>query len=213
MFSHVYDLLMEDVDYEALYLWLKPYLSDQGLIADVGCGSGYLLKELLKAGHHAIGFDIDESMLSIARERLQEAGLPLEIYVHDIRKPLKHTFDSMVAMFDVMNYFKGLKNVFKRLFQGLNDEGLLIFDLYKESVLKDYDGFLEEETDPIFYRWTIETKGRRIRHTVSVEKGTDVIVQYVHGLKDVTDALEETGFEVEVKDGIDPRKHYVIARK
>ncbi len=88
-----------------------------------------------------------------------------------------------------------------------------MIQLPKAANFKDYDGYLEEETDPIFYRWTIETKGRRIRHTVSVEKGTDVIVQYVHGLKDVTDALEETGFEVEVKDGIDPRKHYVIARK
>jgi SAM-dependent methyltransferase len=213
MFSRIYDILMEDVDYEALYLWLKPYLAKHDLIADVGCGSGYFLKELLKAGHHAIGFDIDESMLAIARKRLQEASLPLAIYVHDIRKPLKHRFDVMVAVFDVMNYFKGLKNVFKRLYQSLNDHGLLIFDIYKESVLKDYDGYLEEETAPIPYTWTIEAKGRRLKHIVSVEQHTDLILQYVHGLKDVIDALRETGFDVEVKDGIDPRKHYVIARK
>ncbi|MFP4177970.1 MAG: class I SAM-dependent DNA methyltransferase [Acholeplasmataceae bacterium] len=213
MFSRTYDLLMADVDYTALYLWLKPYLSEDDLIADVGCGSGYLLKELLRAGHRAIGIDIDESMLALARERLLEAELPAALYVHDIREPFESRFDVLIGVFDVINYFKGFRSVFKNLFQALNDGGLLIFDAYKESVLKDYAGYREEGRKPIRYTWTIETKNERIEHVVSVGKNSDVIVQYVHKIADLKEALQELGFDVRVRDGIDPRKHYVIARK
>lgn len=213
MFARVYDLLMEDVDYEALFRWLEPYLGKTDRIADIGCGSGYLLKELLMAGYQAIGIDLDPSMLSIARERLREADQPARLYQHDIRNPLGHRFDRLIAMFDVMNYFKGLKGVFHRMYQALNEGGMLIFDVYKEHVLQEFDGYVERESDPIPYIWTIDVKNNRLIHTVSASNDSDVIVQYVHRQSEIGQALQEAGFTFDMTEGIDPRKHYVIARK
>ncbi|HBL12401.1 MAG TPA: class I SAM-dependent methyltransferase, partial [Cyanobacteria bacterium UBA11162] len=45
----------------------------QGLVVDLGCGSGLLAQELVKAGYHVLGIDISESMIAIARARVPNA--------------------------------------------------------------------------------------------------------------------------------------------
>ncbi|MBE0700813.1 MAG: class I SAM-dependent methyltransferase, partial [Acholeplasmataceae bacterium] len=66
MFAKIYDALMADVDYEAICQWLKPHLRINDLVLDAGCGSGFLLVELMKNGYDTFGFDQDTAMLSLA---------------------------------------------------------------------------------------------------------------------------------------------------
>ena len=40
-----------------------------GLVVDLGCGSGLWARELLGAGYRVLGIDISESMIEIAREK------------------------------------------------------------------------------------------------------------------------------------------------
>ena len=213
MFEPLYDLLMSDVDYEALLREIEPYIKKSDLIIDAGCGSGYLLVELLKKEYTAIGLDVSVAMLSIAEERLRQEGLATKLYEHDLKEPMHANADVILAMFDVMNYFKGVKKVFKNCYQALYDEGKLIFDLYKIDVLEDYDGYIEEETDPIDYRWEISSKGNVFTHHVYHDEEVDTIKQYVYDLDYYVHLLEEIGFKVIVKPSIDPRKHLVIATK
>jgi len=44
-----------------------------GLVLDLGCGSGLLTQALTKAGYRVVGVDISESMLSIAHRRVPDA--------------------------------------------------------------------------------------------------------------------------------------------
>ncbi len=213
MFEPLYDLLMSDVDYEALLKEIEPYLKKSDLIIDAGCGSGYLLVELLKTGYTAIGLDISSSMLSIAEERLRSHELSTKLYEHDLSSPMHANADVILAMFDVMNYFKGVKKVFKNCYQALYDDGKLIFDIYKKDVLTEYDGYIEEEMEPTSYRWEIASKGNQFIHHVYHEDEVDVIKQYVYDLEYYTDLLESIGFKVSVKPSIDPRKHMIIATK
>ncbi len=213
MFARAYDLLMADVDYEAVYTWLKPYLKEHKTILDAGCGSGYLLVELVKNKHDAIGIDIDSGMLSLAYDKLREANLSANLYEHDLRVPLYVKFDIVLAMFDVVNYFKGLKKVFKNIYNGLNDGGIFIFDLYKKEVLKDYSDYIEIEDEPIHYEWTIRSNASQLIHQVNIGKETVEIKQYVDDLSYYLILLEDLGFKTEVHDGMDVRKHYIVAYK
>jgi len=213
MFARAYDLLMADVDYEAIYQWLRPYIGLDQTIVDAGCGSGYLLLELLKNNHLAIGIDNDTDMLSLAQNRLQEHELNPMLYEHDLRDSLGIKVDVVIAMFDVVNYFKGVTKVFSNIYQALNKEGIFIFDIYKEEVFELYDNYQEVEDEPIFYEWHVKTQNQKLYHTVKIENEIVRIIQYVYPICYYQGILESLGFRVEIKEGIDSRKHYIIAYK
>lgn len=213
MFARAYDLLMADVDYEAIYEWLKPYINLDKTIIDAGCGSGYLLLELLKNNHQAIGIDNDTEMLSLAQNRLQEHELNPMLYDHDLRDTLGVKVDVILAMFDVVNYFKGVHKVFHNIYQALNDEGLFIFDIYKEEVFNLYNNYTEIDDEPIHYEWHVKTKDHQLLHTVKIENEIEKIKQYVYPISYYQEILESLKFRVEIEEGIDSRKHYIIAYK
>ena len=41
----------------------------EGLVVDLGCGSGQWARELLWAGYRVLGIDISEAMIGLAREK------------------------------------------------------------------------------------------------------------------------------------------------
>ena len=214
MFAKIYDLLMSDIDYHELLNLIKPYIRKEDLILDAGCGSGYFLKELLEEDFYAIGIDHDDEMLAIADERLKSAHLKAALYHHDLRDPLAAKVDVIVSFFDVFNYFKGVKKVIKHLHQALYDEGRLIFDVYKEDVLKDYDGYEESDTIPIDYHWKIHVNNHMLIHDVNVDDVSHQVKQYVMPLDYYINVLKELKFKnIDVIDGPDERKHYIIATK
>ncbi len=45
----------------------------EGLVVDLGCGSGLWAGELTKAGYRVCGVDVSESMIDIARGRVPDA--------------------------------------------------------------------------------------------------------------------------------------------
>jgi SAM-dependent methyltransferase len=205
MFEPLYDLLMSDVDYEALFHEIKPYLKQDDLIIDAGCGSGYMLIELIHHGYRAIGLDVSTHMLALAEEKMRQQHLMTELYEHDLRKPMIGQADVILAMFDVVNYFKGVKKVFRNIHQALYPQGRFIFDCYQISVLNDYDGYVEDEVDPVVYRWESRVSGHQFIHEVSYDGQTDKIIQYVYDVSYYIHLLESLGFDVEVKPSIDIR--------
>ena len=46
----------------------------EGLVVDLGCGSGLWAKELADAGYDVLGIDVSEAMVGISRGRVPEAG-------------------------------------------------------------------------------------------------------------------------------------------
>ena len=69
-FAEVYDLFMDQVPYEK---WsrriteiLKEYGISDGLVLDLGCGTGSMTELLADAGYDMIGVDASEEMLELA---------------------------------------------------------------------------------------------------------------------------------------------------
>src|SRR5690554_5071621 len=153
-FSTLYDLFQSDVDYESLLKPVLPYLNKNHIILDAGCGSGHILKYLLQQNYDVIGVDIDENMLALAQKKLLELNHNNHLFLHDLRKPIKHKFHQIISLLDVFHYFKGIYGVAKNLYHALYDEGILIIDLYKEP-----QHFIETGTIlDMKYIWEVSTK-------------------------------------------------------
>lgn len=73
---------------------------------ELGCGTGRVLSRLAKRCRYIHGIDLSEAMLSICRQKLQEAGVPKEkayVEVGDITDfCLGRTFDFIIAPFRVI---------------------------------------------------------------------------------------------------------------
>lgn len=149
-FARVYDSFMDNIPYDEwsnyLVKLLKQYGVKDGLIADLGCGTGSITERLAKAGYDMIGIDNAEEMLSIAMEKKDELfDLSLDeedkrqgiLYLlQDMREfELYGTVSAMVSICDSMNYIMSeeeLLQVFKLVNNYLDKKGLFIFDLNTE---------------------------------------------------------------------------------
>ncbi len=75
-FAYVYDELMDNVPYDEWAAYLIGLLKENGvpdgLVCELGCGTGQMTRRLAAAGYDMIGIDLSEEMLDVARE--QEYG-------------------------------------------------------------------------------------------------------------------------------------------
>lgn len=75
-FAYVYDELMDNVPYDEWAEYLIGLLKEngvpEGLVCELGCGTGQMTRRLAAAGYDMIGIDLSEEMLDVARE--QEYG-------------------------------------------------------------------------------------------------------------------------------------------
>ena len=69
-FAEVYDMFIDNVPCEewSRYLTelLKEYRIEEGVVCELGCGSGKMTRLLADAGYDMIGVDMSEDMLAIA---------------------------------------------------------------------------------------------------------------------------------------------------
>lgn len=168
-FAQVYDAFMDNIPYDewATYLigLLKENGVEDGLIADLGCGTGSITERLAKAGYDMIGIDNSEEMLAIAQEKkmdyfdefedaaeddeLAETDKRLGILylLQDMRDfELYGTVSAVVSICDSMNYImseEDLLKVFKLANNYLESRGVFIFDL---NTMYKYETILANNT-------------------------------------------------------------------
>jgi SAM-dependent methyltransferase len=104
----------------------------EGLVVDLGCGTGLLARELVDAGYHVFGIDISEAMVEIARHRTPEA----EFRVGSLFEVEIPRCGAVTAISEVLNYLfdpenenLGLGRVFRRVYEALAPGGVFVFDV------------------------------------------------------------------------------------
>lgn len=148
-FARVYDLFMDNVPYgewsRYLLSLLKEYGAKDGIVLELGCGTGKMTRLLSRAGYDMIGIDNSEEMLQMAREAEYEAkeypAVQAEsesrediLYLlQDMREfELYGTVKAVVSICDCVNYIleeKELLQVFRLVNNYLDPGGVFIFDL------------------------------------------------------------------------------------
>ncbi len=148
-FAEVYDLFMEDVPYEEWGSYLEELLTEygieDGLVLDLGCGTGVLTEFLAAAGYDMTGIDRSEEMLEIAAERREASGHDILYLCQDMREfELYGTVRAIVCNCDAMNYIleeEELLGILSSAAQNYLDYGgLFIFDLNTEYKYRELLG-------------------------------------------------------------------------
>lgn len=136
-FADVYDMFMDNIPYEEWceYLsgLLKEYQVSDGLVLDLGCGTGTLTRLLSDRGYDMIGVDLSGEMLELAMEKEAEEPKGILYLMQDMREfELYGTVRAIVSICDSMNYIldeEDFVQVLKLANNYLDPGGVFIFDL------------------------------------------------------------------------------------
>lgn len=101
-----------------------------GLIVDLGCGSGLAAEELVRVGYQVLGVDISAAMIAIARERVPMAQFQVESL---FQVEIPHC-SAAISIGECFNYLfdpkpQKLTQVFQRIYDALTPGGVFIFDI------------------------------------------------------------------------------------
>ena len=137
--------------------FLAPVHARQGLVLELGCGTGLLTRELVAAGYHVIATDAAPAMLDIAREVVGKSALEVrQLTLPD--DPLPQA-DAIVAVGHPLSYLPDAEAIDRALIAiavALRPGGLLAFDIC------DLEWGRERLDTPVFARsgpdWAIITE-------------------------------------------------------
>lgn len=102
----------------------------EGLVVDLGCGSGLWARELAKANYEVLGIDISEAMIAIARKRVPNAEFRVaSLFTADIP-----ACSAVTSISECLNYTfapktEKLARLFRRIYKALTPGGVFVFDL------------------------------------------------------------------------------------
>lgn len=150
-FAAVYDLFMDNVPYEEwsrnIVEILKEYGIDDGLVLDLGCGTGNMTELLAEAGYDMIGVDYSEEMLELAAAKREKSGHDILYLLQDMREfELYGTVKAAVSVCDSMNYIteeEDLLQVFRLVNNYLDPGGIFLFDM---NTVYKYENLLADNT-------------------------------------------------------------------
>ena len=162
-FARVYDTFMDNVPYHDWANYLQDLLREydiwDGLILDLGCGTGSMAEELAKRGYDMIGVDNAEDMLEIAMEKRMESGYDILYLLQDMREfELYGTVRGIVSVCDSVNYIteeEDLLEVFRLVNNYLDPMGVFIFDFNTEYKYREILGerTIAEEREECSFIW------------------------------------------------------------
>ncbi len=161
-FAKLYDDLMNDVDYEKWFKYIKKILMKHNCtpknVLEMACGTGNITEYLCDEVNSVTCFDLSEEMLSVAYDKLRKFKNVKILNQNMIDFHLNGKYDLILCACDSINYilnYKDLQKVFVNVYNHLNHGGLFIFDInsyYKLSNIIGNNTFVEDRED-IFYVW------------------------------------------------------------
>ena len=211
-FAFLYDEFMEDTPYDEWCVFICDKLKSRGisdgLVCDLGSGTGEMTVRLKEKGYDMIGIDNSESMLAIARAK--DDSTDILYLLQDMREmELYGTVRAIVSVCDSINYitdFDDLVHVFKLCNNYLDPEGVLIFDFntrfkYEEVIGDDtiaetredasfiWENTFDPETSLNEYDITFFTK----EESGLYRRFTETHIQRGYTLSEIKEAIKKAG--------------------
>jgi SAM-dependent methyltransferase len=202
---------------------------ENGLVVDVGCGSGILAGRLIDAGYRVLGVDVSPAMIELSRHTAPRAEFRVESWT---------TFDpprcrAITALGEILCYrFPGvsgrdLPKFFQRAYRALESGGLLICDITESGLHRNRPPTWRAGDDWVCLT-AFECHDRRreaVRRITTFRQVNELYrrSEEVHRLqlyrsREVADVLRSIGFRVRLARHIGdyallPRRMAAIARK
>lgn len=217
-FAQVYDQLMDNIPYDEWFLYLrsllKEYNINNGIIAELGCGTGTITELMSSAGYDMIGIDNSPSMLDIANNKKTKNNSNSLYLCQDMREfELYGTVSAVISLCDSVNYITDsdeLVEVFKLVNNYLDPKGIFIFDFHPRHYYKEIvaDSTIAEDRDDISFIWdnyyddeddinelALSLFIKDINNTTDniYHKYQELHIQKGYTLKEMTDIVKQSG--------------------
>ena len=218
-FAYFYDEFNGEADYDALYSQIHAKLEahgiHDGIVADLGCGTGELTLMLTQAGYDMIGIDQSEEMLCVVRDKAEQLGLSgrllllrQDLLKLDLYGTIRVVLTSGENGYGIPDLDTAIANAGFFMEKG----GVFLFDMntpYKhQKVLGDNAFTFEEEDAACVWRNHYNAADRKVEITVDIdyhetgEHFHEEFCEYTYDLATIRAALEKHGFALEtVCDG------------
>ncbi|MCI5480909.1 MAG: class I SAM-dependent methyltransferase [Lachnospiraceae bacterium] len=215
-FAQVYDTFMDNIPYEEwgayIVSLLREYGISDGLVLDLGCGTGSMTEVLSGYGYDMIGVDLSEDMLEIALEKRDASGHDILYLLQDMRSfELYGTVRAVVSVCDCVNYLleeQDLTETFRLVNNYLDPGGIFIFDLNTEYKYRELLGeaTIAEDREEESFIWDnyYDEEEKLNEYTLSIfirekencyRKYTETHYQKAYSLKTIKDCMEKAGLE------------------
>lgn len=214
-FSQIYDLLMDDIDYEKWTSFIIHKTDGSRKILEAACGTGSITALLADKNYKVTAFDLSQDMLMRAYEKLgRSPGVKL-LNMDMTNFRIDDKFDAAICCCDGINYLdkNQVKQFFNNIYNHLNKNSGFIFDMSTEyKYVSLFNDTYVYDDGEIFYVW--ENAADELNSTVNMEinffvkdssdkytRINEIQTQYIHSEKTIVRLLEEAGFtDIEVYD-------------
>ena len=216
-FAGVYDVFMDNVNYREWADYIIETLAQDGirdgLVLELGCGTGTVTEMLADAGYDMIGIDNSEEMLAEAMEKRAESGHDILYLLQDMQDfELYGTVRAVISVCDSMNYLtdeEDLEYLFALVNNYLDPQGIFLFDMntvYKYQTMignttiaenRDEGSFIwensyDEETGINTYELALFIP----REDGLYEKDEEVHYQRAYSLEKIKELIGKVGMEL-----------------
>lgn len=221
-FAYFYDELNGEADYDRLFQQVVALLHAHnirdGILVDLGCGTGELTLMLAQAGYDMIGVDRSPEMLAVFRDKAQQLEMEDKILFLNqdlLELDLYGTIRAAVSTFDTYNHigpYDRFDAAIRKAAFFMEKGGVFLFDLntpYKHREILGENQFTIEGPDALC-RWQNHydpeqgwvEENLQIRDYETGEEFTETIREYSYTLDQVRESLERHGFVLDqVLDG------------
>jgi SAM-dependent methyltransferase len=186
---------------------------DQGLVIDLGCGSGILSEPIAAEGFNVLGIDVSEAFVALARQRVPKGRFRVESLLRAELPPCV----AVAAVGEVLNYLfddehsvAGIQQVLARIFGALAPGGVLLFDVAEPGRVPGGTAKTHVEKDDWAVLATVEEDPRQsvlTRNITTFRKVGDLYRRSheVHRQRllpraQVSSWLQTIGFQVQILD-------------
>lgn len=221
-FAYFYDELNSAADYDALYQYVKNSLDEydihDGIVVDLGCGTGDLTLMLTQSGYDMIGVDQSEQMLAVLREKADELELSNKLLLlqqNILELDLYGTIRAAISTFDTYNHIGPKENFEKAIARAaffMEKDGVFLFDLntpYKhKNVLADNVFELDGPDAKCYWKNHYDEEKEKVEISIRIdyldtgEVFFEQFEEYSYPLDYVEKVLNKYGFRIaKVCDG------------
>ena len=217
-FAEVYDTFMDNVPYAEWTEYYAGILKENGirdgLVLDLGCGTGSMTELLAGLGYDMIGVDNSEEMLEIASEKKAASGHDILYLLQDMREfELYGTVRAVISACDSVNYItepEELAETFALVNNYLDPGGLFLFDVNTVHKYRDVlgDTTIAEDREEASFIWenSYDPESRINTYELAVflpredglyEKCEELHCQRGYEKTEIENLLKEAGMEIE----------------
>lgn len=223
IFANVYDQLMDDALFKKWFSYTEKYVPHpKASILELGCGNGQLGILLKQAGYDITGLDLSAEMLSLAKQRQEEAGVSFPLFQVDMRDLSSFgRYDAIISFCDTLCYlqtFDDLMSVFEQAYAHLDEGRVFLFDVFTTEHIASLDGYsYHDELPGLVFTWDSFTgvELHSVEHELSffIEQDNGQYERYdelhrerTYPLEQYLDALKKVGFtKIEVSADFDQK--------